>query len=230
MNRGMRLIYIDESGDHGVDNRNGEYPVFVLAACSFESADYLGHFLPALVEFKLRHWGHELVVLHEREIRRPQGEFSFLLNAPKRAVFLEELGRLVRCSRASIQAVAWDKRGAGRRFSYGACLNHLLEGLSSVAVDATPPPPIILESRGRHEDERTFEALGDLDLKRFGAIRFIEKKANVAGLQLADLCARPIGMRILRPESANRAYWECVRPLMTANLRGPTVDDRIKLI
>ena len=58
----------------------------------------------------------------------------------------------------------------------------------------------------------------------------VDKKANVAGLQMADLCARPIGMRILRPESMNRAYTECIRPLMRVTLDGVRADDRIKLI
>lgn len=226
----MRLIYIDESGDHGVDDRNSDYPLFVLVACCFETSDYVRHFLPSMIEFKLRHRGHELVVLHEREIRRPQGEFSFLLNASKRAAFLEDLSRLVRFSRACVHAVAWDKREPSRRFSYGACLGHLLEELSSVEVYATPPPPIILESRGRHEDVRTLDALSGLNLERFGAIRFVDKKANVAGLQMADLCARPIGMRILRPEAMNRAYTECIRPLMRISPDGVRADDRIRLI
>lgn len=225
----MRLIYIDESGDHGTDNRNGDYPLFVLVACSFESSVYTRHFLPSMIEFKLRHWGHELAVLHEREICRPQGEFSFLLNASKRVAFLEDLSRLVRFSHAHVHAVAWDKRDSSRRFSYGACLSHLLEELTDGEVDA-PPPPVILESRGRHEDERTVKALCDLNLEKFGAIRFVDKKANVAGLQLADLCARPIGIRILRPDSTNRAYAECIRPLMHVSQSGVKSDDRIKLI
>lgn len=33
-----------------------------------------------------------------------------------------------------------------------------------------------------------------------------EKKVNCAGLQLADLIARPIGMSVLRPEQSNRAF------------------------
>lgn len=225
----MRLIYIDESGDHGSDNRNGDYPIFVLVACSFESSDYVRHFLPSMIEFKLRHWGHELTVLHEREIRRPQGEFGFLLNASKRKVFLDELSQVVRFSRARIHAVAWDKRDPSRRFSYGACLSHLLDELTSAEVDTTPPS-VILESRGRHEDERTVEALCDLSLEKFGAIRFADKKANVAGLQLADLCARPIGISILRPESTNRAYAECIRPLIHICGDDGRADDRIKLI
>lgn len=39
----------------------------------------------------------------------------------------------------------------------------------------------------------------------FGVI-FVDKKANSAGLQLADLVARPVGMSVLRPEQANRAF------------------------
>ena len=35
---------------------------------------------------------------------------------------------------------------------------------------------------------------------------FADKKANLPGLQLADLVARPVGMSILRPEQPNRAF------------------------
>jgi len=125
--------------------------------------------------------------------------------------------------------VAWDKRDPARRFSYGNCLSHLLEELFPEEAKLLPSS-VVLESRGRHEDEQAFLALGDLDLERFGSIRFAEKKANVAGLQLADLCARPIGMRILRPEATNRAYEECIRPLMPTRHDGMRADDRIKLI
>jgi hypothetical protein len=34
----------------------------------------------------------------------------------------------------------------------------------------------------------------------------VEKKCNAAGLQLADLVARPIGRKILDPAQANRAF------------------------
>ena len=37
-------------------------------------------------------------------------------------------------------------------------------------------------------------------------IVFADKKANLPGLQLADLVARPVGMSILRPVQANRAF------------------------
>ena len=55
MNAEMRLIYIDESGDHGPLNE--DYPIFVIVACVFEKTDYLEHFVPALLALKLDHWG-----------------------------------------------------------------------------------------------------------------------------------------------------------------------------
>ncbi len=41
-----------------------------------------------------------------------------------------------------------------------------------------------------------------------GAFEIImaDKKYNLAGLQLADLVARPIGRKLLDPAQANRAY------------------------
>jgi len=35
---------------------------------------------------------------------------------------------------------------------------------------------------------------------------FAEKKANLLGLQLADLIARPIGRHVLNPNQPNRAF------------------------
>ena len=35
---------------------------------------------------------------------------------------------------------------------------------------------------------------------------FVDKRANLPGLQLADLVARPVGINILRPAQPNRAF------------------------
>jgi len=37
-------------------------------------------------------------------------------------------------------------------------------------------------------------------------IRFMDKKHNSTGLQLADLVAHPIGRHVIKPDQANRAY------------------------
>ncbi|MDQ6991340.1 MAG: DUF3800 domain-containing protein [Mariprofundaceae bacterium] len=37
-------------------------------------------------------------------------------------------------------------------------------------------------------------------------IKFADKRMNSAGLQLADLLARPVGLHVLRPKQSNRAF------------------------
>lgn len=77
---------------------------------------------------------------------------------------------------------------------------------------------VLFESRGRQEDEEL-----ELEFRRICNNRsnwgykrpdfqqmhfehlFVDKKSNSTGLQLADLVARPLALRHLRPDQANRA-------------------------
>lgn len=70
-----------------------------------------------------------------------------------------------------------------------------------------------VECRGRTEDTKL-----ELEFRRIcdGAnavgkmpnldIRFMDKKHNSTGLQLADLVAHPIGRHVIKSDQANRAY------------------------
>jgi hypothetical protein len=72
---------------------------------------------------------------------------------------------------------------------------------------------VVVECRGKKEDselELEFRRICD-GANRMGKplpfdIIFADKKTNSAGLQLADLVARPIGLSILRPNQSNRAF------------------------
>ena len=64
------IVYVDESGDHGLENIDPEYPLFVLAFCIFKKADYISQIVPALQDIKFRYWGHDAVILHERDFRK----------------------------------------------------------------------------------------------------------------------------------------------------------------
>lgn len=50
-------------------------------------------------------------------------------------------------------------------------------------------------------------------------IRFVDKKANAIGMQLAGLTARPIGLRVLRPAQPNRAFEIIERKLVSGSGR-----------
>src|SRR5690606_26853035 len=67
------IVYVDESGDHGLTSINPQFPVFVLAFCVFHKRHYSEAIVPALEKFKFNHFGHDQVVLHENEIRKEKG-------------------------------------------------------------------------------------------------------------------------------------------------------------
>jgi hypothetical protein len=89
----------------------------------------------------------------------------------------------------------------------------------------------IFERRGEKEDKEL-----ELEFRRFTdgrnrfkrkfsefEIRMVDKRANSSGLQIADLTARPIGLYVLRPSQANRAFEIVSRKLIgdTGRSAGP---------
>ncbi len=72
---------------------------------------------------------------------------------------------------------------------------------------------VICEARGRVEDralelEFSHVCSGHNSLKKILPFEliFADKKTNSEGLQFADLAARPIGLSVIRPNQANRAF------------------------
>ena len=70
-----------------------------------------------------------------------------------------------------------------------------------------------MEKRGYNEDDqlelafrRICDGANALRQRLPFELVMSPKAANSAGLQLADLVARPIGIKVLRPEQPNRAY------------------------
>lgn len=81
------IVYVDESGDHSLASINKDFPLFVLAFCIFEKEKYSKSPVLKLKDFKFKHFGHDMVVLHENEIRRDKGWFKILNTKEKKALF-----------------------------------------------------------------------------------------------------------------------------------------------
>ena len=84
---------------------------------------------------------------------------------------------------------------------------------------------IIVERRGKKEDarlERAFHRIcaggypSQVDPISGFEIEFADKQVNSAGLQLADLTARPIGLHVIRPEQPNRS-WDIIKDKICCN-------------
>ena len=88
------IVYVDESGDHSLESINPRYPLFVLAFCVFQKDHYIQKVMPDLSRLKLATFGHDLIILHEQEIRKKTGVFS-KLNLQRREALLQELSHLM---------------------------------------------------------------------------------------------------------------------------------------
>jgi len=216
------IVYVDESGDHGMLTLDPNYPMFVLAFCVFHKRHYCEKVIPALQKFKFNHMGHDLIGLHELEIRKEKGAFSSLfVSRQHKHAFLDELTSIIEASNFILISCVIDKarlrdRQGGADNPYhvalGFCLETLYEFLKEkFQHDALTH--VVVERRGNKEDnelELEFRRMCD-GANRMGIqlpfdIVFATKQVNSTGLQLADLVARPIGMSVLRAGQENRAF------------------------
>jgi hypothetical protein len=89
------IIYVDESGEHGLKNIDINYPIFVLSFCCFRIEDYINKAVPQ-IKLKFNYFGHDKAILHERKVRKQGGAFKFLRkNRSLREEFLSDISNLV---------------------------------------------------------------------------------------------------------------------------------------
>ena len=212
---------MDESGDHGLESCDPSYPVFVLAFCVMEKRKYLDQIVPRIQEFKFKYFGHDMVVLHEHEIRKARGAFSFLTNSKIRLQFMADLNQIVIDVPFVVIAVAIQKEQLMSRYTKPSNPYHIAIQFGLERVDKylrsmgqhDKRTFVVFESRGKKEDnelELEFRRVCDGANYRSGQFQFdiilARKTVNSSGLQLADLIARPIGRHIMNPAQENRAF------------------------
>lgn len=164
------IVYVDESGDHALATPDPDYPVFVLAFCIFQKAEYARLAVPRLEQLKFRYFGHDMVVLHEHEIRKSKGEFRILLRRETREAFLHDLGALIAEVPFTIVASCIRKHEFVERRGASSNLYHvaLEAGLEQVFQflhergQHQAATHVVFERRGRREDqelEQEFERI-----------------------------------------------------------------------
>ncbi len=222
------LIFADESGSPSMGgNIDPQYPLFVLAFLLVKKADYAQVVCPAVQTFKFRHFGHDQVILHEREIRKDLGGFKFLKTAAIKQAFLDELTELIAALPIHPCCVVIDKAKHQAKYKTPANPYHLgLEfGLERIlGFLSQQGAHVVVECRGKSEDDDL-----ELEFRRICAganfsaekmtfeIVFADKKSNAIGLQLADLMARPVGISVLKPTQPNRAMEVIRNKLLRVN-------------
>lgn len=233
------IVFVDESGDHGMDSIDDGYPLFVLSCCLISKRDYMTTVVPAMQQLKFATFGHDAVILHEREIRKDIGPFSILRDRTKKHAFIQALTDVLERRPMTVFSAVIDKRQlvehrrrneSPYELSLRFCLERIFYSLRRLGQSNDDEGPllthVLCESRGRNEDadlELAFRRICGGD--NFANVHLpfepvlTDKKNNSIGLQLADLVARPIGLRQLRPDQPNRA-WDVIEAKLDRDATG----------
>lgn len=211
---------MDESGDHSLESLNPDYPIFVLALCILPISAYIDMVTPAVRRLKCHLFGHDLVVLHEHDIRKKTGPFA-RLGKESREHLLEGLTEIIQAVPMTLVAVVIDKVKHKAKYMkpehpYHLALKYGLQRVHhflKMEGQADRRTTVVCEARGTREDkEMELAFLRVCDGENRGRcpyafdIVIADKRTNSEGLQLADLVARPAGLHVLRPDQPNRAW------------------------
>jgi hypothetical protein len=225
MRRSPFIVYVDETGDHGLENINPTAPVFALCAALYSVSDYLDNDLPLLTELKFRLWNHDNVVFHSRAIRRRLPPFEACKDPVKKGILSQEIADFFGDSKAVLIVAAINK--PLHRATYAAPSNPYFLALQFVMERVfghtrrmlQPGQEIVFvfESRGAKEDATLaswFNQIRDGE-NQWGPLpfraQFASKQTNMVGLQVADLAAYPIARHVEHP-NVDRADFRAVEP------------------
>ncbi|MDB5440091.1 MAG: hypothetical protein JWM33_2518 [Caulobacteraceae bacterium] len=227
------IAFADESGSPVLDNPDPTFPIFVLSCVLVNKDGYAREIVPVLQKLKFDAVGHDQLILHERDIRRAKDDFAFLQIDPvRRAWFLEQINEAVRISHFDLIAAVIHKIRLAAKYAdpwspyqiaLHFCMEMMLHRLLALG-EAGKLIHVVFESRGKKEDaelELQFRRIAsnqanwghrDPDFSQlFWEPIFVGKRCNSSGLQLADLSARPLGLKVLRPLQPNQAF-DVLRP------------------
>lgn len=230
-------LFIDETGDHGLLHIDPNNPVFLLCGILIDSEEYQ-RWREKLNVIKTKYWGDKTVHFHSRDIRKCQKEFQILLDLKLKAEFYNDINEAIKSTDFTVICAGIKKQEFIH--SYGKLINDVYEVCLSFILERTifkcdeygsidHKISSVVECRGKKEDRRLTEyfnkilsvGTGYVSKDRFARynmnLNFRDKKANVNGIQLADLIAYPIGTFIKDKDRANPAYEAIKDKIYTKN-------------
>lgn len=220
----MYIMFLDESGDHNLKKIDKSYPIFCLAGCIVEFNYYNQVFEKEVDKVKIKHFGMRDIIIRSYDIRKQKGEFSALVDKKKRESFYLDLDQLVENLQFTVIASVINKLKLKERYSepgdpYDLCFQFIMERFCMFLGEKRNVGIMRMESREAHNDRRLAEDYENF--RRDGDGRFIkpeeaqrklvdlsfnQKTQNIAGHQIADLVAYPIGSYVLYPKRENIAF------------------------
>lgn len=214
-------VYLDECGQHALTGVDA-FPVFVLSAVVIRKAE------EQTIDAKWKQWKRENLgsdaIVHEPDIRRDRIPFK----GESGRLAVERLPDILKELDFAALGVVVNRADYIAAFGTGPVDESLPDHVYLMALDflmerlvfvldrqfGGSRATIVAESRGPKEDALLQHEFSRLHLdgtsyispgwfrqQLDSGIRFYPKTANLTGLQLADLLARPLGEKVANPES-----------------------------
>ena len=220
-------LYIDECGDQNLSNFEQTFPIFTLCGVLIrEDKDII--IREKINSLKREFWGDKEIILHSRDIRKCQKGFEVLFDLDVKKKFYETLNNILEQEEMYVIVCCCIlKEPYIRQFGkmndvYSQSLSFLLERVVFCLDDQKGTDEIelhtMVEKRGKKEDKVLAEFYNQMLNKGTYWVKperlqaycrsfiSVPKKANIVGLQLADLVAYPITRHVLNPKEVNFAY------------------------
>ncbi|GIV81478.1 MAG: hypothetical protein KatS3mg051_0832 [Anaerolineae bacterium] len=213
-------LYLDESGDHVFrETQQLSHRFLALLGCWFRNPDYV-RFHQALETLKYNHLSHhpdEPVVLHREDMVNARRAFKILRDEEKRKAFDADLLRVIQQAQFTMVVVVIDKQalksayGDAAAHPYHLALGFLLQRYVGYLNRINRIGDVMAEARGGKEDRLLAESYTRIyeqgvwmtKASAFQAalssrqLKLKDKRANIAGLQLADILAYPVKLWVL---------------------------------
>jgi len=211
----MKILFLDESGDHNLAKIDPQYPLFVLGGVIADKEYAEGEMQEAVSDFKLRLFGRDDLILHTADITRNRNGFERLKDKTFRERFYRELNELMGTLDYRVVACVIRKQAHLSRYGLAAVdpyllsLDILVERFCMDIGEIPKSGMLIAEKRGPTLDRQLELAWLNLRIqgtqymqaveidRRIQALTLRGKAENIAGLQLADLVVTPIGRHVL---------------------------------
>lgn len=211
----VKVMYLDESGDHSLAIVDPSYPVFVLGGIIVEQDYAEGEMTERMRQFKRDALGSEDIILHTADIVRQKHGFEALQDSAVRDRFFARLNTLMRSLEYQVVACVIRKDQHLARYGVAALDPYLLsfdvlvERFCYALGSRRGSGVIVAEQRNPTLDHQLELAWLNLKISGTSHVRAREierkvvglnmrdKRVNSAGLQLADLVVSPIGRHII---------------------------------
>lgn len=221
----MKVMYIDETGDHSLSKIQKSYPIFVLCGIICDEKYHDSQLTQQLSILKKKHFGTEDIILHSKEMTHPQkakhpGYMNFM-DSDFRKKFYNDFEKFITQSNITIVACVilknkhFAKYGLEAKDPYLLSFDNLLNRLV-FDVNDNEKGKVIAESRDSILDNQLEISYlsarvegtnkvqpSELKQKLENSISFGKKSENIAGLQIADMVATPIARHYLEKPERN---------------------------